>query len=265
MSYAGETIWIIGASSGIGEALAHELANQGATLILSARNEGKLKKIKEQIGEKHWALPLDVSDVTQVRHATQTALSKAKLLDRVIFLAGIYDPKSIEDINLDYAQKIMNVNFMGALYITQAIMPIFKKQGAGQLVLCASVAGKIGLPKGQPYSASKAALINFTESLHAEAPDNINIKLINPGFVTTPLTDKNDFDMPMVITPDQAATAIAKGLQNGAFEIHFPKKFTYLVKVAANLPYFLKLPLSKRLGKKAKKDQVKTRTEEKSG
>lgn len=250
MSFTGETIWIIGASSGIGKALAHELANQGATLILSARSEDKLNKIQQNIGgNKHKVLPLDVSDPTLVKQATQTALSNATLLDRVIFLAGIYDPKSIEDIDLDFAQRIINVNFIGALYVTQSVMPIFKKQGAGQLALCASVAGKIGLPNGQPYSASKAALINFTESLHAETPKDIDIKLINPGFVTTPLTDKNDFDMPMVITAEKAATAIAKGLQSGAFEIHFPKKFTYIVKCIASLPYILGRPLAKKIRK----------------
>lgn len=245
MSFTGETIWIIGASSGIGEALTYELADQGATLILSARSEDKLNEIQHKIGDKHIVEAFDVSDKAQVEQATQSALSSAKLLDRVIFLAGIYDPKPIEDIDLDYAQEIINVNFMGALYITQAVIPIFKRQGAGQIALCASVAGKIGLPNGQPYSASKAALINFTESLHAEAPEGLDVKLINPGFVKTPLTYKNNFDMPMVITPEKAAKAIAKGLKKGTFEIHFPKKFTYIVKIAASLPYWLKLPLSK--------------------
>lgn len=247
MTFSNDIIWIIGASSGIGEALAQELSNQGATLILSARNEKKLNDLKEKIGEKHQVIPLDVSDITQVEKAAQTALSSVKRLDRVIFMAGIYDPNAIADINIEYAKKIIDVNFMGALYVTKTIMPIFEKQGSGQIALCASVAGKIGLPNGQPYSASKAALINFTESLHAEAPKNIDVKLINPGFVKTPMTSKNDFKMPMVITPEKAAYAITKGLKSNAFEIHFPKKFTYIVKTIAALPYILGRPLAKKI------------------
>lgn len=247
MTFSNDIIWIIGASSGIGEALAQELSNQGATLILSARNEKKLNDLKEKIGEKHQVIPLDVSDITQVEEAAQTALSSVKRLDRVIFMAGIYDPNAIADINIEYAKKIIDVNFMGALYVTKTIMPIFEKQGSGQIALCASVAGKLGLPNGQPYSASKAALINFTESLHAEAPKTIDVKLINPGFVKTPMTSKNDFKMPMVITPEKAAYAIAKGLKSKAFEIHFPKKFTYIVKTIAALPYILGRPLAKKI------------------
>ncbi len=250
MTFAGETIWLIGASSGIGEALAYKLASQRATLILSARSEDKLKDIQRKIGDHHLIYPLDVSDRTLVEQAAEAISAKYPSLERVIFLPGIYDPKSIEDMDLEYTQKIMNINFMGAVYVTKAVMPIFKRQGKGQLTLCASVAGYTGLPNGQAYSASKAALINFTESLYCEAPKGIDIKLINPGFVKTPLTEKNDFDMPMCITPEQAADAISKGLRLKPFEIHFPKKFTYLMKALSSLPYALKLPLSRKIGSK---------------
>lgn len=250
MTFSDETIWIIGASSGIGEALAKQLAAENATIILSARSTDKLEQIQKEIGEHHLIFPLDTSDEKAVYTTYEAIMEKVPTLDRVLFMAGIYEPTNIEGIDTAFAQQIMNVNFMGAIYTTQAVLPVFKKQGAGQIVLCASVAGYSGLPNGQPYSASKAALINFAESLHAEVPKNIDVKVINPGFVETPLTDKNDFEMPMCITPDQAATAIIKGLQSKNFEIHFPKKFTYLVKLLTSLPYFLKLKISKKLAEK---------------
>lgn len=241
MPFRKETIWIIGASSGIGRALAHDLSQRGATLILSARSEDKLTSLKEELGGDHMICPLDVTDPQEFEQ-TFTAITKSiKQIDRAIYLAGFYEPSSIEKTTPDIADKIMQVNFIGALRFTQIILPYFKEQKRGQLVLCGSIAGTAGLPHGQPYSASKAALINFAESLHAEAERFIDIKIINPGFVRTPLTDKNTFKMPMMIEPEDAAKAIAKGLNTKSFEIHFPKGFTIWFKILNLLPYSLKL------------------------
>lgn len=251
MSFVGETVWIIGASSGIGKALAIELANQGAQLLLSARTEEKLKDLKEIVGDHHRIYPLDVSDAGQVKRTVEAIKASTPTLDRVLLFAAIYEPQPVKDIDVRFAEHLMQVNFMGALHVTENILPIFKEQGAGQLALCGSVAGYTGLPNGQPYSASKAAVINFAESLKCEIDQNIDIKLINPGFVETPMTDKNDFDMPMVIKPEQAALAIAKGLKSKSFEIHFPKKFTYLIKMVSALPYWAKLPITKKFDKKS--------------
>lgn len=253
MSFVGETIWIIGASSGIGKALAIELADQGAQLLLSARTEEKLEDLKKIVGDHHRIYPLDVSDAGQVKRTVEAIKASTPTLDRVLLFAAIYKPQPVKDIDVLFAQHLMQVNVMGALYVTENILPIFEEQGAGQLALCGSVAGYTGLPNGQPYSASKAAVISFAESLYCEMPKNIDIKLISPGFVETPMTDKNDFDMPMVIKPEEAAKAIAKGLKKKSFEIHFPKKFTYLVKIIASLPYWLKLPITKKFDKKPEK------------
>jgi short-subunit dehydrogenase len=126
----------------------------------------------------------------------------------------------------------------GAFNAVHAVLPILKSQAHGQFVLCGSVAGYCGLPNGQPYSATKAGVINLAESLRAEE-GHLDIKVINPGFVRTPLTDKNNFKMPMMIEPEEAAKIIVKGLQSKKFEIHFPKRFTFLMKILSVLPDFL--------------------------
>lgn len=251
MSFAGETIWIIGASSGIGEALARELAEQGARLILSARREEELNQLNDALGGEHLVYPLDVSNNEQVTGAAQAAAIKAKKIDRVIFMAAVYRPNDINKMDVEFAKSQVDVNVMGAIYCAFAVLPIFDKQQSGQLVLCGSVAGYTGLPGGQPYCATKAAVNNFAESLYAEVPDYVNIKLITPGFVRTRMTDKNNFHMPFRLEPPQAAKAIAKGLKKRAFEIHFPKLFTYQTKFLRILPYPLKLWLLKQMNGKA--------------
>ncbi|MDB2415456.1 SDR family NAD(P)-dependent oxidoreductase, partial [Rickettsiales bacterium] len=208
MNFEDETIWIIGASSGIGKELSIKLASHGAKLILSARRESELKKLQKELGPEHKIYPLDVSDKKQVKEVCAKIAKLKNGVDRVLFMPALYKPDSIANMDLEFMSKAVDVNIKGAMYITHAILPIFEKQKSGQIALCGSVAGYTGLPNGQPYSATKAAIINFAESLHAEAPDYINIKLISPGFVQTPMTAKNDFDMPMIITPQKAASYI---------------------------------------------------------
>lgn len=251
MTFAGEHIWIIGASCGIGEALARALAAQGASLILSARREAELEALNASLGGVHRVLPLDVSDSDQVQRAAEQIGGTQKRLDRVIFMAALYRPEAIAARDYAFTKQLVEVNLLGAIYVTYAVLPLFERQRAGQMVLCGSVAGYTGLPGGQPYSASKAGIINFAESLYAEVEDYIDVKLINPGFVRTRITDKNNFAMPMRLEPQQAALAIAKGLKGRAFEIHFPKAFTYGVKGLHSLPYALRLWLTRRMRGKA--------------
>jgi len=252
MNFQNENIWLIGASSGIGEATAKNLASKGANLLLSARSEDKLNSLKSSLTGAHHVYPLDVSNRQEVFEATKSIRRQHERIDRVIFLAAIYEPTAIEEIDPDFAEKTFRVNMLGALHLTQALLPILQEQKKGQIVYCASVAAYTGLPYGQPYGASKAALTNFVESLTAEVKDYIDIKLINPGFVKTPLTDKNDFDMPMRIEPEEAADAVVKGLKQKGFEIHFPKKFTLMMKILAALPYSLNLALCRKIAKKRK-------------
>lgn len=247
MSFAGEHIWIIGASSGIGRALARELSENGATLILSARREEELLKLNNELDNRHHVIPLDVSDNEAIQNAVKKLATQQKQIDRIIYLAAVYNPSAIRDMDLATIRKMVEINLVGVIYTTTAVLPLLEKQPKGQLAICSSIAASIGLPNGQPYSATKAAVTNFTESLYSEAPSHIDIKLISPGFVETPLTDKNSFQMPMIIKPQQAAKEIAKGIKRKAFEIHFPKRFTLSLKIIKTLPYSLALYLTKRL------------------
>ena len=233
-SYEGQHVWIIGASSGIGEALARELASQGAHIILSARSEDKLNTLNDSLGGSHTVLPVDVTDLDGLKKAAHSF----QKIDSVIFMAAVYTPKSKEPMDINSAMAMVDVNFKGALNAVHAALPILKAQKSGQLALCGSVAGYRGLPYSQPYGATKAAVISLAESLKVE-DEELDIKIINPGFVRTPMTDKNDFKMPMIIEPEEAAKIIAKELQTNRFEIHFPRRFTILVKLLALMPSYL--------------------------
>ncbi len=243
MSFKGDIVWIIGASSGIGRALAVEIAAGGAILALSARRKEELEVLRAELGQQHMIYPLDVTDSDLTLRTAQAIRAGLGRIDRVIFMSAGYTPMRLNALDMQVVRHMIDVNLFGALGVVNAVMPIMKEQKSGQIALCGSVAGYVGLPGGQPYSATKAAIINLAETLRAECPKRIDVKLISPGFVRTPLTDKNDFSMPMIITPEAAARAIAGGLQSKAFEIHFPKKFTFLLKLLRLLPYGLSLPL----------------------
>ncbi len=245
--FKGKTVWIIGASSGIGEALAREIADQGGRLILSARSEDKLNALADDLGDGHIVKPVDCSDAKAM---SQVAVSLERL-DCVVFLAAIYTPHSDQPKDIDWTHKALSVNLGGAFNTVHAALPIFEAQGFGHIALCGSVAGYRGLPYGQPYCATKAAIINYAESLKIELEDkNIHVQVINPGFVKTPLTDKNEFEMPMIIEVDEAAKSLAEGFLSKRFEIHFPKKFTYFMKLIDVLPKALYFPLSRLMKKK---------------
>jgi short-subunit dehydrogenase len=232
--FANKRVWIIGASSGIGKAVAIELAKQGASLVLSARRQQRLDELNQQLNSQHQVIGLDVTATAEVKSATE----QIGHIDSVLFFAAGYEPNSIESMDIEQAKNLVDINLNGALNVVHAVLPLMQQQGSGQIALCASVAGYMGLPNGQPYSATKAALINFAESLRIEQP-KLDIKVINPGFVSTELTDKNNFKMPMITTPEKAALSIVKGLKSKQFEIHFPKRFTVLLKLIKSLPYWL--------------------------
>ncbi len=246
--YQDQIVWIIGASSGIGCALARELSARGAILALSARRKDELEKLNDELGERHKVFVLDTTDAATTLRTAQAIRAAFERIDRVIFLAAAYAPMKIDALDIVATKGIVDINLTGAFNLVHAVLPILKTQKPrGQLALCGSVAGYIGLPGGQPYSATKAAIINLAESLHAECKDSIDIKLINPGFVRTALTDKNNFKMPALIEPEQAAKEIAEGLLSHRFEIHFPKRFTFFLKLLRLLPHALSQRLTRRL------------------
>lgn len=249
--YQDQIVWIIGASSGIGYALARELSARGALLALSARRKDELEKLNDELGERHKVFVLDTSNAeTTLRTAQAIRLGYGRI-DRIIFLAAAYAPMKLGSLDIAVTKGIVDINLTGAFNLVHAVLPILKTQKTiGQLALCGSVAGYIGLPGGQPYSATKAAIINLAESLHAECRDRVDIKLISPGFVRTPLTNKNKFAMPSIIEPEQAAKEIAEGLLSQGFEVHFPKKFTLLLKLLRWLPYPLSLYITRKINLK---------------
>lgn len=247
-SYQNQIVWIIGASSGIGLALARELSARGAILALSARRQDELTKLSEELGERTSVFALDITDATITLRTAQAIRAAFGRIDRIIFLAAAYAPMKIDALDILATKGIVDINLTGAFNLVHAVLPILKSQSSkGQLALCGSVAGYLGLPGGQPYSATKAAIINLAESLHAECNKTIDIKLICPGFVRTPLTDKNTFSMPAIIEPEQAAQAIAQGLLSRGFEVHFPKKLTLSLKLLRWLPYTLSLYITSKL------------------
>jgi len=168
-------------------------------------------------------------------------------IDRILFFAASYTPMKLSQLDIDLTRDIIEVNLLGALNTIHAAMPILNQQSSGQLALCSSVASYIGLPGGQPYSATKAAVTNLAESLRTECLEHIDIKLINPGFVRTALTDKNKFQMPLIMNVDTAAIKIADGLLTSKFEVSFPKRLTFVLKLLQILPYTLSLRIMRKL------------------
>jgi short-subunit dehydrogenase len=245
--FENKKIWIIGASTGIGAQLAKALAKEGARIALSARDNEKLLEVKASLeGLDHGVYSLDVVDADKVRLTAERIAKDFGRIDSVIFMAAAYKPHDGKEPDLAIVKQIIDVNLTGAFNLVYSALPILKSQGGGQIVLCASVAGFRGLPNGQPYCATKAALINFAESLYIENKDNnIDVRVINPGFVKTRLTDKNDFKMPFIISAEKAAQYIVKGLKKNKFEIHFPKRFTYFMKLLRILPNSIYFMLAK--------------------
>ncbi len=245
--WAGRRVWIVGASSGIGEALARELARRGARLALSARGEARLRAVSAACDAAAGAsstaltgalaLPLDLSRDGEVERARDQLLAAWGGVDLVVFNAGTYRPLRAWELTADAVRETLAINLIGTMSGTAAVLPTLLAQGHGAIALVGSVAGYGGLPKATVYGPSKAALINFAEVLHLDlAPRGVGVFLINPGFVATPLTAQNDFAMPALQTPAQAAEAIVDGFACGDFEIHFPKRFTRVLKLLQWLP-----------------------------
>jgi len=237
MALHGQKIWLIGASEGIGAALAQALAQAGANLVLSARNGDKLAALIATLSQgTHRALPMDVTDAASVDEAWKTLGTQA-IPDMVIYNAGTYDSVDAAHFDLPKIERMMDVNFHGALRVLAHVVPAFMARNSGHIGLVGSVAGYRGLPAALGYGSSKAALIHLAENLKADlGRTNIRVQIINPGFVKTRLTDKNDFTMPCIISAERAATYIADGLQSPAFEIHFPKRFSRFLKLLSLLP-----------------------------
>ncbi len=248
-SFSDKRIWIIGGSAGIGKALAEAMAKEGASLAISSRDGKTVGEVVNALpgNGKHFALPLDTRDVNALQQALNALVSNWGSIDGIVYAAGIYTAMRADDIKLEEAKKIFEVNFTGCLNVVSVVAPYFLKQKSGMLAMVASVAGYRGLPNSLVYGASKAAMINLTETLYLDLkPHGINVHLICPGFVQTRLTDQNKFKMPGLITAEKAAEEIIKGLKKEIFDIHFPKRFTGFMKMLRILPYPVYFWITKR-------------------
>lgn len=241
--WQGKRVWLVGASTGIGAAFAQELARRGARLALSARSRDKLRDLGLNSA---LILPCDATDTTSLHATHQTLLAAWGGVDLVVYLAGDYVPMRADDFDLVTAEKAVTVNFNGAMRLAATVLSDLAPGGG--IAFVASVAGYRGLPRSLAYGPGKAALIHFAECLWYDLnPKGIGVWVVNPGFVATRLTDQNDFAMPALITPEQAAAELVAGFAAGRFEIHFPKRFTRLMKLLAHLPYRWSFPLVRRI------------------
>lgn len=244
MSEAGP-VWIVGASYGIGAALALRLARDGRRVIASARSTDKLALVAAQAEAGRvvpW--PLDVTDRAAVRAAVPAIEAAHGPLAIAVLNAGTHQPVSAAEFTAEGLRRIVELNLFGVANALEAIMPAMISRGSGRIAVVASVAGYRGLPTAAYYGASKAAVINMVESLKFDLDRaGVTLQLVDPGFVETPLTAKNEFAMPFLISAEEAAERIARGLRGRSFEIAFPRRFVALMKLLRLLPYALYFPL----------------------
>lgn len=236
-------VWISGASSGIGRALALKLAGEGYKVAVTARDHEKLAELQaEASGLPGGIIVLDgdVTDAEDMEHVLASIEYEHGALALAIFNAGVYLPVHAEDLKLGDFEQSFAVNLQGVVNCLVPAVRHMKAKGQGQIAIVSSATGYGGLPTSAAYGATKAALINMAESLKFDLDKmGIRIQVINPGFVDTPATKQNDFPMPSLVSVEEAAAQISAGLKSQAFEITFPKRFTYVMKLLNLMPYSL--------------------------
>ncbi len=243
-------IWITGASSGIGKAVAEKFAKEGWKVAISARRKELLDEMAKN--PNIFSFPLDVTQEDQVNETFLKIIENFKDLDICFFCSGTYNPKNEQKIDTNKIKSTMNTNFIGIVNCVKSAESFFKNKKSGQISIVSSIAGYRGLPNSSGYGPSKAALTNFAESIYFNFKKyNVKISIVSPGFIKTPLTDKNEFKMPFLRSTEFAAEKIYTGLVNSkSFEIDFPKQLTLTLKFLRILPYKLYLFLVERLVKR---------------
>lgn len=237
--FSDKRVWVIGASSGIGEACAKALLLQGAKVALSSRRAERLNQIALTAGvDQALVIPLDVTDDIQLQDGYKTIVSAWGGVDLLLFVSGMYVPLRADNFDIKVAEKTIDANLLGPMRAVALVVPEMLKTRSGHIAIVGSVAGYSGLPKALAYGPSKAAIINFCENLYYDLlPTGVSVHMISPGFVATEATAKNDFEMPALISAEEAASEILTGIQQGEFDIHFPKRFTRFLKFLRILPY----------------------------
>jgi short-subunit dehydrogenase len=243
MALPWKRVWIIGASTGIGFEITKQLAGQGVEVAASARNVGQLAALVNV-----HSYQLDVTDAAAVARVFKQISKDLGPIDLVIGAAGKYKPVFSQELTLEDFRSTVDVNYMGVINMLDSVLPAFRASRSGHVAWVASVAGYLGLPKSAAYGPTKAALINLAEGLKPELEQfNIKTSVINPGFVRTPMTEGNDFPMPFLMEPDEAARRTIAGLAKGKFEIAYPTRFVLILKTLKLLPYWAIFAITRRL------------------
>lgn len=239
--YENKTVWIIGGTSGIGLALSKDLTQlQNTKVIISGRD---LTKISGFTVPNLFKIQLDICNKESFKNSINEVFKISSKIDIIIFCAGTYEPMDLQNFNSEYATKILNTNLASMLNFVEIVIPAILHK-CDMVCVVGSVAGYFGMPKSMFYGASKAGIINLTESLYYELkPYNIDVKLINPGFVKSPLTAKNTFKMPFIITSEKASKIILNKLPKRKFEIAFPLMFILIMKFLKLLPFAIRSKL----------------------
>ena len=235
-SWQGRVVWLVGASTGIGAATAVALHAKGAQVVVSARGEAALNALCAT-HPRMAPVPLDTTDAAAARVACDGVVARFGRIDLVLYCAGYYKAMSTLDFDLAGHQHHLAINYQGALNVLAAVLPVLRAQGSGHISLVSSVAGFRGLPKSLAYGPTKAALSHLAEVLYLDLhPLGLGVSVVHPGFVQTPLTAQNTFDMPALITPKVAAERMLAGWAAGAFEVQFPRRFTLWMQLLRILP-----------------------------
>lgn len=231
--WQGKRYWIVGASEGLGRALAHQLSKVGVELILSARSEDRLQSLANELPGKATVVPVDVTD----RAAVETASALIGKIDGMIYLAGVYWPMKSTEWDNEKAETMAEVNYIGASRTVGAVIGDMVARDKGHIVLTSSLTAFRGLPGSIGYTASKAAILSLAECMYADLrKTGVLVQVVNPGFIRTRLTDKNDFHMPAMMEPEEAARAIFEHMNTDTFKSSFPTLFSWVFRLSQFLP-----------------------------
>ena len=234
--WQGKRYWLIGASEGLGAALAEKLSRVGVNLVLSARNAEPLQKLADRLPGRAVVQTLDVQDADSIR----TAAEAIGEVDGVVFLAGAYWPMSAKERDAEKAETMFDVNLTGLARTLGVVLPPMVARDKGHVVITGSLSGFRGLPGAIGYAASKAGVMALAESVYADLKDTgVRVQLANPGFIKTRLTDKNDFKMPMLMEPEDAARSVFEHMGSDRFKLSFPRPFSYVFRLGQFLPDWL--------------------------
>lgn len=231
--WQGKRYWIVGASEGLGRALAHQLSKVGVELILSARSEDRLQSLADELPGKATVVTVDVAD----RAAVEAAYARIGHIDGMVYLAGVYWPMKATAWDNEKADMMAEINYLGASRTVGAVIGDMVARDAGHIVLTASLTAFRGLPGSIGYTASKAAIMSLAECMHADLrKTGVRVQVVNPGFIRTRLTDKNDFHMPAMMEPEDAARAVFEHMNADGFKTSFPTLFSWVFRLSQFLP-----------------------------